>query len=87
MSTTTTISNVTLINLLINAFRNSIGKNGWEVIECVSWLDGYWHILSDASKTGIKMRIRKEIEDGGAGDSNAVLEWEKILALPIRYEL
>jgi hypothetical protein len=74
----------TLANILLCAFRYSLGRATYNASECVEWLTDYWHIMPLGWQEQIQGNIRKAIEQDTAGMACDVEQWKLILELPVR---
>lgn len=68
-------------DVLIYAFRYTLGRRTYAPHTVISILKDNWSLLSDGDKNLYKREIKAAIEDNMAGDDCDIKAWESILRL------
>ncbi len=79
----TTLPTAELAELLIYAFRYSLGRRTYVVSDMCRSLRCHWAALPCAWQEIIHREIREAIDREGAGDACDVADWRGLLELPV----
>jgi hypothetical protein len=69
--------------MLLCAFRYSLGRKTYIVGNCCEWLERYWTLLPVGWRSQIHGDIKRAIEHNDAGMDCDVAEWRKVLQLEV----
>jgi hypothetical protein len=72
-----------LSQILLCAFRYSLGRMTYITGDCADWLTRYWHLIPAAWQEQIHGDILKAIEQGHAGHECDIRQWKRVLSLPL----
>jgi len=73
-------------DMLTESFRYCLGRRTYVVSGCVDNIIKYWDILNCYDQRGIQRDIKAAIEQGHAGMSMDVEQWEKVLKLERKFK-
>jgi hypothetical protein len=69
--------------IVFYAFRYCLGRRSYAVDDCVAYLEAHWTELLPRIQRQIQVELRAAIEQNAAGDACDVVQWQRVLALPV----